>query len=248
MVISSPHLLPVRPNLIIDLRSGIPRPRSIIDYFTIECPCIYNPYIPTDIAEKYMNSLLPEEDDKYRNFIHKVMGYCITGEYNNKLFIIKNKYNSNEKSALILLFHNILGNFIYNFFLVLMKSFDKRYRLFLCDFEHIQNINVNAEIISNYKLFLILNNNHYINIPEDIFQDKLIILPFENYFASNPYFNINEKDPSVISSFLNWLIEGAVLYYREGLTDIPNLINVEKEKYRKEMDYRTFYRRMFQKK
>jgi P4 family phage/plasmid primase-like protien len=101
-----PHHLPIKKCLKIDLRTGKTEPLSKNDKFTYACPVEYT----KDRPEKLMNMLKSiacnkEEDLKY---LQKILGYCLTGHIDSRVYFILFGKGCNGKTVLLNLMSKIL--------------------------------------------------------------------------------------------------------------------------------------------
>jgi putative DNA primase/helicase len=101
-----PHHLPIKKCYKIDLRTGKTEPMSKSDKFTYSCPVEYT----KDRPEKLMNMLKSiacnkDEDLKY---LQKILGYCLTGHIDSRVYFILFGKGCNGKTVLLNLMSKIL--------------------------------------------------------------------------------------------------------------------------------------------
>jgi putative DNA primase/helicase len=87
-----------------------------------------------------------------------------------------------------------------------------------------------------YKLFLDCNHKPVISDPNDAIWNRVKCIPFKIQIPDNEI----DKDLPVklrteLQGILRWIVEGAVLYHREGLGDPPDVMAAT-EQYRQESD------------
>lgn len=106
-----PYLIPVKNNLVVDLKNGTLRRRTKEDYFSFECPVNLLSFDdPLINAEKFFKEIM-NNDDESKKYLQMVLGYMLTGETNERaLFILWGK-GANGKSTLFDLLQKILCNF-----------------------------------------------------------------------------------------------------------------------------------------
>ena len=87
-----------------------------------------------------------------------------------------------------------------------------------------------------YKLFLDCNHRPVITDPNDAIWNRVKCIPFK---VQIPEAEIDRDLPTKLRTelpgILRWIVEGAVLYYREGLGDPPDVMAAT-EQYRQESD------------
>lgn len=102
------NLLAVQ-NGVVDLRTGqLIEPRS--DYYiTVKSPIAYNPDAPTpERFCQFMNEITCG-DVELREYLLRILGYCLTGEIKEQAFFVFYGNGANGKSVLVNLLRNILG-------------------------------------------------------------------------------------------------------------------------------------------
>lgn len=102
------NLLAVQ-NGIVNLRTGQliePRPDY---YITVKSPIAYNPDAPTpERFCQFMNEITCG-DVELREYLLRILGYCLTGEIKEQAFFVFYGNGANGKSVLVNLLRNILG-------------------------------------------------------------------------------------------------------------------------------------------
>lgn len=93
-----PYLLGVK-NGVVDLRTGELRPRQPQDMILNICDVEYDPDAPTDLIESVLTSAMAE-DTEMVSFLQKLLGYAITGETKEEIFIIMTGTGRNCKSLI----------------------------------------------------------------------------------------------------------------------------------------------------
>jgi putative DNA primase/helicase len=87
-----------------------------------------------------------------------------------------------------------------------------------------------------YKLFLDCNHKPVITDPNDAIWNRVKCIPFK---VQIPDSEIDKDLPAKLRTelpgILRWIVEGAVLYHREGLGDSPD-VTAATEQYREESD------------
>ena len=107
---SSPYLLPIKNNNVIDLRDGTIRTRTKHDYFSYELDVQYD-NSDTSKAEKFFSELMQKNVEATR-YLQTSLGYIITGETASKcLFLFVGEKGDNGKSTLIHILSTIFSQF-----------------------------------------------------------------------------------------------------------------------------------------
>ena len=128
---SNPDLIPVGNRLVIDLKTGIPRERRMDDYFTYQCDITYDPhntnrevermvrrifsYVGSDIIQNEEDRVVNKDNDEldypdeFFHFIHKCLGYSLTGyRRERKLFLLQGD-DGNGASTFMKIMEKVLG-------------------------------------------------------------------------------------------------------------------------------------------
>ena len=101
------HLLPIKNNKVINLKTGMTENRISEHYFTFECPVNYiEGEIPN--ADKFFLEIMNNNKESAK-YLQKCLGYCITGEVKSRCMFICWGEGSNGKSSVNDLLNLILG-------------------------------------------------------------------------------------------------------------------------------------------
>lgn len=92
---------------VINLRTGNIRKREREDYFTYFLP-INTTYENTDIFDKFLSDLMLD-DEHLTDYVHRILGYFLSGETSEQLFFIFWGDSCNGKGVLCTLLENTLG-------------------------------------------------------------------------------------------------------------------------------------------
>ena len=108
------HLLPVKNGLVIDLKTGLSRPRIKEDMFTMEFNVTYNPNVDQewiDKVDRFMSDLMLG-DQVMIDFLKTVSGYGISGDTSMKMFFIFwNDCGNKGGSTFLKFLEHIMGDF-----------------------------------------------------------------------------------------------------------------------------------------
>lgn len=102
-----PLLLPIKGCLVVDLQTGITRPRSITDYFTWECD-VKPVKKYSEFFLKAINNIMCNDMQRV-DYLKKVLGYCLTGSIEAQSYFIWYGKGSNGKSLILNLLAALLG-------------------------------------------------------------------------------------------------------------------------------------------
>ena len=87
-----------------------------------------------------------------------------------------------------------------------------------------------------HKLFLDCNHKPVITDPNDAIWNRVKCIPFKIQIPEDEIDrDLPTKLRTELPGILRWIVEGAVLYYREGLGDPPD-VTAATEQYRQESD------------
>jgi len=91
----------------IDLKTGKLRRHRAEDLLTRTVPVKYDPDARCPRWEKFLKSVLP--DPAVREFLQRFVGYCLTGEVTERLFVVLHGGGRNGKSVLLKMLQYVLG-------------------------------------------------------------------------------------------------------------------------------------------
>lgn len=86
-------------NLVVDLRTGVTRPYTRTDFITRTLACDVDPGATCPRWEKFMEEVLPDED--VRHYVHKAVGYSLTGNMREHVFFFLYGGGRNGKSTFV---------------------------------------------------------------------------------------------------------------------------------------------------
>ena len=101
-----PDCLPIKGCNVIDLKTGITRPRTKADLFTYECKVSY-----TKNESSELNSILSKiacNDEEHLKYLQKIMGYSLTGNISARVYFILYGLGANGKTMILNLMNKIL--------------------------------------------------------------------------------------------------------------------------------------------
>jgi P4 family phage/plasmid primase-like protien len=104
---SVPHLLGVA-NGVVDLRTGQLRERQPDDYIFTVCPIEYNPDADPKVFHDVVLSAMADDQDMAA-YLQRLMGYSITGEVSEEIFVVFSGSGRNCKGVITQTLSHILG-------------------------------------------------------------------------------------------------------------------------------------------
>ncbi|GAX86068.1 hypothetical protein CEUSTIGMA_g13482.t1 [Chlamydomonas eustigma] len=104
---SHPHLLGVQ-NGVVDLRGGTLRAREPEDYIYNLTTCAYDGSLDTSEVSALILQIMAGDEDMV-SFVQKLLGYGITGEVSEEIFVLFNGTGRNGKGVITQTLQNILG-------------------------------------------------------------------------------------------------------------------------------------------
>jgi putative DNA primase/helicase len=104
----NPQLL-VCKNGTVDLLTGEIRKSSHIDYMTKLAPANYRPTVEAPLWDAFLETVLPDEN--VRGFLQRFVGYALTGDVGERLFVVLYGGGRNGKSVFLRVIQEILGDY-----------------------------------------------------------------------------------------------------------------------------------------
>ena len=86
-------------NLVVDLRTGAARPYTRADFITRTLACDVDPNATCPRWDKFMEEVFPDED--VRHYVHKAVGYSLTGDTREQCFFFPYGIGRNGKSVFV---------------------------------------------------------------------------------------------------------------------------------------------------
>lgn len=231
--------IPVLHDQLVNLSTGISRPRNMDDTFTYYIPYPYSPDADLTKAHNFMMSLVNSDMVMY-NLLQRILGYCLIGRNTEKkVFILYNESYDNGKGLL----ENILGK-MYNKGLVKaypgffedikalegpkLKYWDELGSKRVVLFSYVDDIlelplsHVSTLTNSSFNSLIMCNN-----LPKvKDYSVRHLICPIRiNTITDDVKTCQSYLEPKFLTSLLAWLVEGAKLYYREERLIIPECVS-----------------------
>lgn len=105
---TNPNLL-VCKNGTVDLVTGEIRKSSHIDYMTKLAPANYRPGFAAPLWDAFLETVLP--DLSVRQFLQKFVGYSLTGDVGERLFVVLYGGGRNGKSVFLRVLQEVMGDY-----------------------------------------------------------------------------------------------------------------------------------------
>ena len=102
-----PDSLPISNGNIINLKDGSVRPITKVDNFTYKCNVKYTKNRSSELME-ILNSISCN-DQEHLKYLQKILGYCLTGHINGRVYFIFYGKGANGKSVLLNTLNEILN-------------------------------------------------------------------------------------------------------------------------------------------
>jgi putative DNA primase/helicase len=93
----------------LDLRTGALRPHSPLDLIMKYIPIAYNKNARAPRWSRFLREVLPDAD--VRAFVHRFLGYCLTGDVSERMFVIFLGGGCNGKTAFLNAVEAVLGEY-----------------------------------------------------------------------------------------------------------------------------------------
>ncbi len=105
-----------------------------------------------------------------------------------------------------------------------------------------------VEFQPTHTLFTIVNPLPRVSASDDALWRRLVLIPFNLSFVDNPVKDWErQRDPDLINSLkqeasgiLNWLVEGALIWQKEGL-QVPEVLTIASQEYRQKEDILEYF-------
>lgn len=103
-----PHHLPIQKGVKIDLRNGLVEQIIKADKFSFSCPVTYTKNRPEELINM-LKAIACNKDDDLK-YLQKILGYCLTGHIDSRVYFILFGKGCNGKTVLLNLMSKILCN------------------------------------------------------------------------------------------------------------------------------------------
>lgn len=256
------------PNGIVDLRTGLIRDGRSEDRITMVAGTAYDPDALCPLWEKFISEIF-EGNRELIHYIHKALGYTLTGNVKEQVVFFGFGIGSNGKSVLFSTIRETLKDYAYN---APASMFQRNpmntstndvaateFKRFLMSSEVLSSTKIDevrlkkwsggdqetarflySEFFSFYptcKIWLFVNHKPRVDDDSHGFWRRVKLIPFNRVFkAEEQDKDLTQKLKGELPGILNWLIEGCLLWQKEGLTPIPEIVSLATSVYQQEND------------
>jgi len=250
----------------LDLKTGERRSHDPKDLITKRVPVDYNKNAKAPRWNKFLKEILP--DAEVRAFVHRFMGYCLTGDVGERIFVIFLGVGRNGKTAFLNAIQSVMGTYATTAAptLLVAKDFDSHptevadlhgARLAVTsetkkgatfDEERVKRLTGKDRLKARrmhedfwhfdptHKLLLASNHKPRVRDATPSFWDRVAMVPFNfRVEESKIDLKLDDKFFDEREGLLAWLVEGCLLWQKEGLKR-PAAVREATEEYREEED------------
>lgn len=255
-------------NGIIDLTTGFLRDGKPEDRITM---CTYTDF---DLKakcirwEQFIKEVF-ENNEEIIHYIHKALGYTITGLTKEQSAFFCFGSGSNGKSVLFKALSQVLGDYAYNAPASLLQRNTQstntndvaatEFKRFLISSETLSTSKLNEQRLKKWtggdtetarflykenfsfeptvKPWLFINHKPMVDDDSHGFWRRVRLIPF------NKTFKEEEQDQDLLNKLkaeskgiLRWLVDGCILWQKEGLKPTPEIVNIATQNYKAEND------------
>ncbi len=256
------------PNGIVNLTTSTLRPGKAEDLITMTTGINYNPHAVCPLWKQFLNETF-DGNQELINYIHKAIGYSLTGRMDEQVVFFCYGVGANGKSVFISVLQKIFGDYGHN---VPFSTFQnqgargntndlaalelKRWvvssealggkRL---DETVVKNISGGDPVTARYlfkefgtfiphcKIWFFVNHKPVVKDDSHGFWRRVRLIPFTHTVEkAKQNKKLASKLQTEAEGILAWLIEGALLWQKEGLTPIPKAVEDATAEYQRDSD------------
>ena len=257
------------PNGILDLKTNLLRNGRPEDRITMVAGTIFDPEAKCPRWKQFVNEVF-EGNTELVHYVHKAVGYSITGEMREQVVFFCFGPGSNGKSVFFKTISAVLNDYAYDAPVsLLQRSYigsnntndlaSIEFKRFLVSSETLSTSKLNEQRIKGLtggdrvtarylysefftfeptcKPWLFINHKPLVDDDSYGFWRRVKMIPF------NRTFKPEEQDKNLVVSLkkeypgiLNWMLEGCLLWQKEGLSPAPEIVNIATQSYREEND------------
>lgn len=254
-------------NGVVELNNGSVRKGRPQDMITMEASVTYDPDAKCPLWINFLQEIF-QGDQEMIHYIHKALGYSLTGETISHAAFICHGVGANGKSVLFNTIVGILGDYAHT---APTSLFSKtKYsnpgaatpevaatesKRFVVSSETLADGSLNEERLKKWtggdkenarylhdnghdfvvtmKPWLFVNHQPKVDDESNGLWRRLKMIPFERVFSAKEQdTKLTEKLLAEKSGIFNWLIEGCLLWQKEGLYPEPTKITAATQEYR----------------
>ena len=256
-------------NGVIDLTNGELRNGRPSDMITMSAKVSYDSAAECPMWLKFLNEIF-QGDAEIIHYIHKALGYSITGSTSSQAVFICHGVGANGKSVLFKTIADILGDYAHNAPTSLFQKTKyanagaatpevaaTEFKRFVVSSETLSDGAINEERLKKWtggdkenarylhdnghefevtmKPWLFVNHQPKADDESNGFWRRVKMIPFERVFKPE------EQNPKLVEKLLteragifNWLIQGCLLWQKEGLHHEPSKITAATQEYKED--------------
>ena len=260
-------------NGIVDLKTGLLREGRREDLITMSTGTNYNPDAKCPLWKQFLNEIF-EGNTELIHFVHKALGYSLTGDMSEQALFFCFGAGANGKSVLISVLQKVLGDYSHN---VPFSTFQKQgarsntndlaaleLRRFVVSSEALGGNRLDETVLKNIsggdpvsarylfkefrtfiphcKIWFFVNHKPLVKDDSYGFWRRVRLIPFTRTFEKD------KQDKQLASKLqietegvLAWLVEGALLWQKEGLIPVPKAVEEATAQYQRESDILSDY-------
>lgn len=255
-------------NGILDLKSGLIRNGKPEDRITMVTGTSYEPDAQCPLWERFISEIF-EGNEELIHYVHKALGYSLTGSIKEQVVFFGFGTGSNGKSVFFSTIREVLKDYCFNapasmFQRNLMNTSTNdvaatEFKRFLMSSEILSSTKIDevrlkkwsggdqetarflySEYFSFYptcKIWLFVNHKPQVEDDSHGFWRRVRLIPFNRKFAeSEQDKDLSQKLKNELPGILNWLVKGCLLWQKEGLNPIPEIVSLATNAYQQEND------------
>ena len=256
------------PNGIIDLRTGKIRNGKPEDRITMVTGASYDPNALCPLWEKFINEIF-EGNAELIHYVHKALGYSISGSVKEQVVFFGMGSGSNGKSVLFSTVRGVLKDYSYN---APASMFQRNpmntstndvaateFKRFLMSSEVLSSTKVDEVRLKKWsggdqetarylygeffsfnptcKIWIFVNHRPRVEDDSHGFWRRVRLIPFNRIFKeAEQDKDLFQKLKDEFPGILNWLIQGCLLWQKEGLEPTPQIVDLATKDYQQEND------------
>lgn len=255
-------------NGILDLESGLFRDGKPEDRITMVAGTIYDPKAQCPLWERFISEIF-EANPELIHYVHKALGYSLTGSVKEQTVFFGFGTGSNGKSVLFSTILEVLKDYCFN---APASMFQRNpmntstndvaateFKRFIMSSEVLSSTKVDevrlkkwsggdqetarflyGEYFSFYptcKIWLFINHKPQVEDDSHGFWRRVRLIPFNRKFTeSEQDRDLSQKLKGELPGILNWLVKGCLLWQKEGLNPVPEIVSLATIAYQQEND------------
>lgn len=255
-------------NGVLDLKTGKLRDGLPEDRITMQVGVAYDPKAKCPRWRQYINEIF-EGNKELSHYVHKSLGYSITGETTEQAAFFCFGRGGNGKSVMFKTISGVLGDYAHT---APASLFQRNYwatntndiagtehKRFLVSSETLSTAKIHEERVKSWtggdmqtarflrkeffsfeptvKPWLFINHKPKVEDDTYAFWRRVRLIPFNRAFKGKEADEgLPKKLRKEFPGIFNWLIEGCLIWQKEGLQPTPEIVKLATREYRAEND------------